>query len=461
MEQNAAAMKTLRALPRSVPGLAGSALLWTAGLAPSLLPRPAGIAVALAGLLAALGYGLGCVVAWTARRLAPWSPGRRSRRAGLVATGVLWAWAVVMTFVSGGWQSEQAAALGMANPAPAPSVVLLAGLLLGWLLVLAGRGLREIARRVGAAVTRRWGAAWGGVSGVVAATGIVVGAVAVAYAGTWALFDVLDGRGSGQPPPTSASRTGGPGSLVPYSALGAEGQRFVDGGPNPQQIAAYSGKPALEPIRVYVGLAAASTAQARADLAVQELERTGAFRRRLVVVAVTTGNGYLDPTLVSAPEFLTSGQVATVATQYSVLPSWLSFLVDQKAAGDEAQALWHAVRQAVDALPADQRPLLATSGESLGAFGGQAVFAGMTPDEVVAEVDATVWVGSPGASPVWAPWRDTRSGGPAWEPLIGDSHRPGTLPPRDRGSGRPPAGRRVASCSPSTRTTRSPGGLRP
>jgi uncharacterized membrane protein len=235
------------------------------------------------------------------------------------------------------------------------------------------------------------------------------------------VFAVLDGRGSGQPAPTSRQRTGGPGSLVAFSALGTEGQRFVDGGPTLEQIRNYSGTAPLEPIRVYVGLAGADTAQARAQLAVQELRRMGAFHRRLLVVAITTGNGYLDPTLVEAPEFLTNGDVATVATQYSVLPSWLSFLVDQKAAGEEATALWQAVRQAVDALPPGDRPQLATSGESLGAFGGQAVFAGMTPGQIATQSGATVWVGSPGASPVWTQWRDTRSSGPAWEPVIGDA----------------------------------------
>ena len=45
----------------------------------------------------------------------------------------------------------------------------------------------------------------------------------------------------------------------------------------------FSGEPAKEPIRVYVGLDSASTAQERAALAVQELERTGAFDRKLLV----------------------------------------------------------------------------------------------------------------------------------------------------------------------------------
>ena len=409
-----------RVLPRSSPGLAGAALLWTAGLAPSLLPRPAGVAIVLAGVLAACGYGLGCAVAWGLRRLVSWSPGPRVMLGGRVVTGLTGLWAVVMTVVSTRWQAEQAAALGMSDPAPAPAVLLVAGLGVGWSLVLVGRGLRGVARRVNRFVSRRSGRGWGSVLGAVAAAGVVVGVLAVAYAGIWALFSVLDGRGSGQPAPSSPQRTGGPGSFVAYAALGTEGQRFVDGGPTVERITTYAGKPAMEPIRVYVGLAAADSAQARAQLAVQELQRTGAFHRRLLVVAITTGNGYLDPTLVDAPEFLTGGDVATVATQYSVLPSWLSFLVDQKAAGQEAQALWQAVRQSVDALPPGQRPQLATSGESLGAFGGQAVFAGLAPDQVTAQAAATVWVGSPGASPVWTQWRDTRSSGPPWEPVIGD-----------------------------------------
>ena len=39
----------------------------------------------------------------------------------------------------------------------------------------------------------------------------------------------------------------------------------------------------------------ADTVQERADLAVEELERTGAFDREIVVVATSTGTGWIDP----------------------------------------------------------------------------------------------------------------------------------------------------------------------
>jgi uncharacterized membrane protein len=256
--------------------------------------------------------------------------------------------------------------------------------------------------------------------GVVVAVAAVVLVVAVGYAGTLLAFTRIDSAGSGAPPPASSLRSGGPGSLVPYETLGAEGQAFVTGGPAVAAIEDYSGEEALEPIRVFVGLRSAATPEARAALAVQELQRTGAFDRSVLVVAATTGNGFLDPALVGSPEVLLGGDVATVASQYSVLPSWLSFLVDQRAAGEESIALWQAVSTAVAALPPDRRPVLATSGESLGAFGGQAPFSGRSPAEVAQAVAAAVWVGSPATSAVWSAWRDGRAAGPVWEPQIGD-----------------------------------------
>src|SRR5947209_5217734 len=133
-----------RHLPRSRPGLAGAALLWTAGLAPSLLPRPAGVAIALAGLLAAVGYGLGCSVSWVVRRILHRQVAAGVILAGRVLTGLLWVWACVMTVVATGWQAEQAAALGMSDPAPAAVGLLVGGLAVGWGLLLLGRGLRAI-----------------------------------------------------------------------------------------------------------------------------------------------------------------------------------------------------------------------------------------------------------------------------------------------------------------------------
>lgn len=60
------------------------------------------------------------------------------------------------------------------------------------------------------------------------------------------------------------------------------------------------------------------------------------------------------------------------------------------------------------------------AGESLGAFGAQAPFGGLDPAEVVADVDGSLFLGSPSASALWSAWRTDRSGGPEWQPDIGD-----------------------------------------
>lgn len=404
--------------PPSPAGLIAAALLWIAGLAPSLLPRPPLIAMALAGLLAALGYAIGSGVGALLRRVVPMTSAWR--RVPWVVAGTAWLAAIVLCWPATTWQDEQSRALDLESSAPYPLLLAAGGLLAAAVLVLLGRGLRALAAAVSRRLQPRLGAGWSRAIGAATAVGAVALVVVVGYAGTLMAFTRIDGAGSGEAAPTSTLRSGGPGSLVPYETLGAEGQTFVTGGPSVAAITDYTGEPATEPIRVFVGLRSAATPEARAALAVQELQRTGAFDRRLLVVAATTGNGFLDPALVNAPEVLMGGDVATVASQYSVLPSWLSFLVDQRAAGEESIALWNAVRDAVAALPVDHRPMLATSGESLGAFGGQAPFAGRSPAAVAEEVAAAVWVGSPNTSAVWSAWRDGRSAGPVWEPVIGD-----------------------------------------
>ena len=70
----------------------------------------------------------------------------------------------------------------------------------------------------------------------------------------------------------------------------------------------------------------------RAELAVEDLERAGGFDRANLLVATTTGSGWLDAGAIDSFEYLTGGDSAIVAMQYSYLPSWISFLVDQEKA---------------------------------------------------------------------------------------------------------------------------------
>ena len=81
----------------------------------------------------------------------------------------------------------------------------------------------------------------------------------------------------------------------------------------------------------------------RAELAVEDLVRAGGFDRGYLMVATTTGRGWVDPASVDTFEYLTGGDTATVTMQYSYLPSWLSYLVDQDRARDAGRELFDAV----------------------------------------------------------------------------------------------------------------------
>src|SRR4029077_13571803 len=67
---------------------------------------------------------------------------------------------------------------------------------------------------------------------------------------------------------------------------------------------------------------------------------------------------------------------AIVAIQYSYLPSWISYLVDQSKGREAGRALFDAVYGAWSQLPQDKRPRLLVAGESLGSFGGETAFSG-------------------------------------------------------------------------------------
>ena len=114
----------------------------------------------------------------------------------------------------------------------------------------------------------------------------------------------------------------------------------------------------------------------RAKLAVDDLERAGGFDRANLLVATTTGSGWLAPWAVDSFEYLTGGDSAIVGMQYSYLPSWLSFLVDQKRAREAGRELFDAVYDRWSRLPTRERPRLFVFGLSLGSFGGETAFSG-------------------------------------------------------------------------------------
>jgi len=217
--------------------------------------------------------------------------------------------------------------------------------------------------------------------------------------------------------PVSALRSGSDASLVSWRSLGREGRNFVGRGATLAQLEDFNGRPPKEPIRVYVGLGSAPTAEERAALAVRELERTGAFTRQLLVVMGCTGTGWIEPQSADPPEFMYNGDTAEVTIQYSFLPSWISMITDKGKATSAGKALFNAVYAAWSKLPANDRPRLIAYGLSLGSFAGQAAFSGAR--DIRDRTDGGYFAGTPNASQPWRTIEDTREpGSPEWLPIF-------------------------------------------
>jgi uncharacterized membrane protein len=188
------------------------------------------------------------------------------------------------------------------------------------------------------------------------ASGLLLNGLAGLADRSFSVRNTATAEGVEQPP--STLRSGGPGSLVSWESLGRQGRTITGTGPTAEAITKWSGSEAKEPIRAYAGTLSTEDVEARAKLAVADLERAGGFDRANLLVATTTGSGWLDSGATDSFEYLTGGDSAIVAMQYSYLPSWLSYLVDQKKAREAGRELFDAVYDRWTRLPPAERPRL-------------------------------------------------------------------------------------------------------
>lgn len=153
---------------------------------------------------------------------------------------------------------------------------------------------------------------------------------------------------------------------------------------------------------------------------VEELNRTHAWEREAVVIAPTTGTGWINPNAAQAIELLSGGDMAIVGTQYSYLPSWISFLADREKAENAGRSLIEAVVGWRDSLPPDRHhPNLYIYGESLGTQAGEAAFSGIR--DIRATVDGVLWMGPPNSNRIWRSLVERRDPGtPATDPVYAD-----------------------------------------
>ncbi|MFV0286958.1 MAG: alpha/beta-hydrolase family protein [Demequina sp.] len=404
-------------------------------LTPSLLPRPAWGQGLVSGLAFAVGYGLG-VLAWRVLRLV--SAGRIRWDAS--APGWIVAGSTALAFVAVlplgvRWQNDVREAVGLPDSDGLHWLSLILGAFLGvWLGFAIGRGIRRLHNwlrpmvvRVAAKVSRRDGGPRGSLVSLAAGGTTTLGVIVIVAVATSVLSLLLTGlygqRNNQYDPaysqPSSALRSGSPESLVAWEDLGQAGVKIVASGPTAEEISSITDVEAIEPIRVYVGINAADTPEARADLAVQELERTGAADRDQLLVAATTGSGWLDPAAIDGFEYLHAGDTALVTVQYGATPSPVSALLTPDLAPTGTRAAFDAIYAWWSALPEDHRPQLTVYGLSLGSYGLNNAFDSV--DDLLARTEGAVLAGTPSFSNVWKQATFGRdAGSPMYKPVVDD-----------------------------------------
>jgi len=412
----------------SAAGLILGTLLFAASLTPMLVPRTYLTQGVLSGACFAAGYGLGVGLSWLWTYMTERSERREGRRRAVriaVATLCL-PIAVLFLWWSTDWQNAIRRVMAMepvdsAHPLEVCAIAIVTFLVLLALARLFKAVVRRFARGANRFLPRRVSRVLGLALAVLLfwtiANGVLVG---YALQGLDASFARIDGLiEPDRPQPTDPSKTGSAGSLVGWRELGRAGREYIATAPTAAEIGRVTSQDAKEPLRVYVGLGAAGTAEERAALALAELRRVGAFERAVLVVVTPTGSGWIDPAAMPAVEFLHHGDVASVALQYSYLASPLSLLVEPDYGAEAARALFSAVYQHWTALPRDARPKLYLHGLSLGAMNSEksAELFEMLSDPI----QGAVWSGPPFTARIWRSFTEHRNAGsPAWLPEFRD-----------------------------------------
>ncbi|MFN3004477.1 alpha/beta hydrolase [Mycolicibacterium wolinskyi] len=401
----------------------GLVFIWLS-LTPSLLPRGPLFQGLVSGGAGAIGYGLGVFGVWLVRymRSAETSPkAPRWAWVALVVVGIVGQILMIIWFHV--WQDDVRDLMGVPrlgfwdHPLTAVlSIVVLfvlveIGQLIGKLVRFLDQKLdRFLPPRVSAVVVVALLLALS----IALLNGVVVRVAMDTINKTFAAIN--DETDPDFAAPNSVLRSGGPQSLTSWESLGHQGRVFVSGGPSAEQISRFNGTPAVEPIRAYAGLHSADGIQATAALAARELQRMGGLDRAVIAVATTTGTGWINEAEASALEYMYNGDTAIVSMQYSFLPSWLSFLVDQENARQAGQALFEAIDALVRELPEDRRPKLVVFGESLGSFGGEAPFLAL--NNLIARTDGALFSGPTFKNTIWTTLtRERDAGSPEWLPI--------------------------------------------
>jgi uncharacterized membrane protein len=411
----------------SAGGLVLGTLFFVASLTPTLIPRTYLTQGVLSGACLAVGYGIGVGWRWLWAYMELPEPREWLLVAfKIVVAAVCAVIALLFLWWTAEWQNSirQLMQLEPVTSAHPVEVCLIA--IVTFVVVIALARLfkaisRWISERAGRFVSRRVSKVIGfGVAILLfwtIASGVLFRYVLQVADSSFAAVDAL--IEPDRPQPQSPFKTGSPASLVGWKELGRAGREFIATGPTAAEISAFTHADALEPIRVYVGLGAADTAEERAQLALDELKRVGAFERSVLVVVTPTGSGWVDPAAMDSVEYLHRGDVASVAQQYSYLSSPLSLLLEPEYGSEAAKALFAAVYAYWTTLPHESRPKFYLHGLSLGAMNSEK---SAELFEILGDpIQGALWSGPPFEAKTWRRVTERRNpGSPAWLPQFRD-----------------------------------------
>ncbi len=387
--------------PVSGPGVATGIAFGALTMLPSMLPKSVLTQGVVLGITLMLGYALGVAWQWAWEFLE--LPGPRGGAWDFIVKVSYLALVAMLTvnlWRHVGWQNSLRREFGMSQIGPTIwGFTLPLALVVASGILVIGRSLRKVfhalVRWFDRHMPRRLALLLGGLAFFILLWGVWSQVLVDGFfAGANQISaPVDDSTDEGIAAPGSPLRSGSPDSLIPWETLGRQGRSFVAGGPTVDDLNAFHGAGAMESIRVYAGLKSGQTVQDRADLVLDELIRTGAFERAVLVVATTTGTGLIDPHAMDALELVTNGDVAIAGVQYSYLPSAVSLLADVDEVRETAQVVFEHIHEYWSQLPDAARPDIYLYGLSLGSLGVESI---LTSIDIINEpIDGALLVGPP------------------------------------------------------------------
>lgn len=412
-------------VPRTAAVMALFGLL--ASDTPSLLPRPWYFQGFIAGVTAVIFYAVGAVI----EEIAGWAGlevhvNARARRVlKIIGIVLVILGALIYPLLNLIWHALVTEYVG--EPPPGPlypilsllvslvvmaifiSIFRLIMLLISWVTV---RTERQVLRKVTARILATVGTLLllAAVMDQVVIRGLLLAAKQQADA-------VNAEQPAGLRAPTMPERSGGPGSLIAWTSIGADGSSFIASGPTAAEIGAATGGSAVEPIRIFAPIADGRTQQQTLELVLGEMDRTHAWDRHAILVLTSTSTGFVNEWAAESFEYLLGGDTAIVTMQYSTLPSALALITARDQPPEVGRLLFDAVAARRAALPAGQHPGLYVGGESLGGYGGNGAFS--SPGDMLKKVDGGLWTGTPSFTPLQAQLTDERAyGSTAVNPVV-------------------------------------------